>query len=112
MKKLLLILGVVLISTSSVFAQKSLTRFKKMKESKVDTSKVVKMNIISTLVKNQEEIKPEFKTIFDLNAEGQSAVLANKKKDEIYEILNMKFQKNVGPMIIIKDQISLNYFVY
>ena len=53
------------------------------------------MNIISTLVKNTEESKPAYKTIFDLNAEGQAAVLANKKKDEIYEILNMKFQKDV-----------------
>lgn len=95
MKKLLLVLGVVLVCTSSVFAQKSLTRFKKLKGSKVDTSKVVKMNIISTLVKNTEESKPAYKTIFDLNAEGQAAVLANKKKDEIYEILNMKFQKDV-----------------
>lgn len=96
MKKLVLILGVILICTSSVFAQKSLTRFKKLKGSKVDTSKVVKMNIISTLVKNTEESKPAYKTIFDLNAEGQAAVLANKKKDEIYEILNMKFQKDVS----------------
>ncbi len=80
---------IICLFINSINAQTTLKRYKSLTKGIVDTNLVL-INVASATI-SPALITPSFKTIYDLTAEGQAAVLSEKTNDQITELLNKKF---------------------
>lgn len=88
MKRIIIILaGIVMFSSLS--AQKTLRRYKRLKSGEVN-NELVNLSTTSSKISNASQ-EASFKTVFDLQDRGQAALLEGKTTKESIELLNNKF---------------------